>query len=51
MGDDEIRQAIAVVTRIPDDEIWQVITAQGGSPALADKMITRKADMADRLAG
>lgn len=49
MGDDAIRQAIAVVTRLPDEAIWQVITGHGGSPALADKMITRKADMADRL--
>jgi hypothetical protein len=51
MGDEEMRRAIAVVTGIPDEEIWQVITAHGGSPALADKMITRKADMAGRLAG
>jgi hypothetical protein len=50
MDDDEIRQAIEVVTRIADEAIWQVITAHGGSPAVADKMITRKADMAGRLA-
>jgi hypothetical protein len=49
MGDDAIREAIGVVTRIPDEAIWQLVTAHGGSPALADKMITRKADMADRL--
>jgi hypothetical protein len=51
MGEDEIRLAIAVVTRIPDEAIWQVIIAHGGSPTLADKMITRKADMAARPVG
>jgi hypothetical protein len=50
MSPADIGQAIRVVTRLPDALIWQVITTHGGSPALADKMITRKADMARRLA-
>lgn len=51
MSSDGIRQAIMVVTRIPDEQIRQVITDNGGSPALADKMIARQADMARRLTG
>jgi hypothetical protein len=49
MSGDAIREAIAVVTRIPDAAIRNVVAAQGGSAALADKMIARKADMAKRL--
>lgn len=45
-----IRQAIEVVLRIPDEEIRRVIAENGGSGALADKMLARKADMAGRLA-
>lgn len=49
MSDDAIRQAVAVVTCIPDEQIRQVITEHGGSPSLADKMVARKADVARRL--
>lgn len=49
MDENAIRSAIQVVTRIPDDAIRQTILAQGGSDALADKMVARKADMAERL--
>jgi hypothetical protein len=43
-----IEAAIAVVTRIPDAAIRSVVTGHGGSSALAEKMIARKADMAKR---
>ncbi|WP_316232910.1 cyclin-dependent kinase inhibitor 3 family protein [Bradyrhizobium sp. SZCCHNPS2010] len=43
-----IEDAIAVVTRIPDDAIRTVVTAHGGSIGLAEKLIARKADMAAR---
>lgn len=49
MSDDNIRQSITVVTRIPDDLLRQGFTDCGGSPALADKMIARKGDMSRRL--
>ncbi len=45
-----INDAIAVVTRIPDDEIRRVIGENGGRSALAVKMIARKADLAKRIA-
>lgn len=45
-----IQQAITLVLRIPDAQIRQVILDHGGSEKLADKMIARKADMAQRLA-
>lgn len=51
MGPDEIKQAIMVVLRIPDEQIRQVILDSGGSHTLAEKMIARKADMARRLRG
>jgi hypothetical protein len=38
-----------VVTQIPDELIRQVIADNGGSRALAEQMIARKADMARRL--
>ncbi len=47
----QINEAIAVVTRIPDAAIRSVIAERGGSLALAEKMIARKADMAGRLVG
>lgn len=50
MSDADIRQAIKVVSQIPDEQIRQVIIDNGGSSMLADKMIARKADMAARLA-
>ncbi len=45
----EIGAAIAVVTRIPDAAIRRVVAGNGGSSALAEKMIARQADMATRL--
>jgi hypothetical protein len=49
MSDDDVDQAIRVVTRIPDEQIRQLVAGHGGSRALADKMVARKADMAARL--
>jgi hypothetical protein len=49
MSPDEIKQAIRVVVCIPDERIRQVILESGGSEALAEKMLARKADMARRL--
>lgn len=49
MRPEDIEQAIMRVVRIPDERIRQVITDSGGSHALAEKMIARKADMARRL--
>ena len=51
MKSDEIRQAIMKVVQIPDERIRQVILDNGGSQALAEKMVARKADMAECLAG
>ncbi|WP_036275608.1 hypothetical protein [Methylomonas sp. 11b] len=48
MSADDIKRAINVVVRIPDEKIRQVILGSGGTHALADKMIGRKADMAGR---
>jgi hypothetical protein len=49
MSPDDIKQAIMMVVRIPDEQIRQVIIDCGGSEALAEQMIARKADMARRL--
>ncbi len=49
MSSVEINESIAVVTRIPDASIWRVVAENGGRAALAEKMIARKADMAQRL--
>jgi hypothetical protein len=49
MGQGEIDQAIMKVAQIPDEQIRQCILGNGGSPSLADKMIARKNDMAQRL--
>lgn len=51
MTRDEIDQAIMKVVHIPDEQIREVILDNGGSHALAEKMIARKADMAGRLMG
>lgn len=48
MSDAAVREAIAVVTCLPDAQIRACILAQGGSPALADQMVGRKADLAQR---
>jgi hypothetical protein len=45
----EINEAIAVVIRIPDASIRRVVAENGGSIALAEKMIARKADMAKHM--
>lgn len=49
MSADDIEQAIRVVVRIPDEQIRKVVLDCGGSAALADKMVARKAEMASRL--
>lgn len=49
MRPDEIEAAIWIVTRIPDDRIRETIVDSGGSRKLAEKMIARKAAMAQRL--
>jgi hypothetical protein len=49
MGQGEILQAIMKVVQIPDEQICRVIQGNGGAPSLADKMIARKNDMAQRL--
>ncbi len=51
MTRDEIDQAIMKVVQITDEQIRAVILDNGGSHALAEKMIARKADMAGRLMG
>ena len=48
MSPDDIKQAIMVVVRIPDEQILQVIIDNAGSLALAEKMMARKADIAGR---
>jgi hypothetical protein len=45
----EINESIAVVIRVPDVSIRRVVAQNGGSIALAEKMIARKADLAKRL--
>ena len=49
MSPADINQAIMIVAQIPDEQIRQVIIDSGGSNALTEKMIARKADMARRL--
>jgi hypothetical protein len=49
MSTEEIKQAIRVVVQIPDEQIRQVIIDNGGRQKLVDKMLARKADMAERL--
>jgi hypothetical protein len=49
MSPDDIKQAIMLVVRIPDEQIRQVVIDSRGSHKLAEKMIARKADMAARL--
>ncbi|HEY6877893.1 MAG TPA: hypothetical protein VI299_07725 [Polyangiales bacterium] len=50
MSPADICSAILVVVQIPDEQVRKVILDHGGRPALADKMIARKADMARQLA-
>lgn len=49
MDQGAIHQAIMKVVQIPDAQIRKVILDSGGTPSLADKMIARKNDMAQRL--
>ena len=48
MRPDDIRQAILVVARIPDENIRRSIIDSGGAQALVEKMLARKADMVRR---
>jgi hypothetical protein len=48
MSADQIAEAVAVVLRIADADIRRVVADHGGPPALAEKLIARKADMAAR---
>jgi hypothetical protein len=50
MSPDELCDAIRVVTQIPDEQIRRVVAEHGGKPALAEKLIARRDDMARRLA-
>ena len=45
-----VRAAIEVVARIPDERIRATVAEHGGSAALADKLLARKADLTRRLA-
>lgn len=49
MSPAQINDAIAIVIRVPDASIQKVIAENGGSVALVEKMIARKADMAKRI--
>jgi len=49
MSIEDLRAAIMVVVRLSDQLIRQTVIDNGGRPALADKLIARKADMARRL--
>jgi hypothetical protein len=49
MGPAGIDDAIAVVMPIPDVGIPRVVADNGRSPAPADQMIPRKADLATRV--
>ncbi|MGC4076528.1 MAG: hypothetical protein QM702_05745 [Rubrivivax sp.] len=50
IGDEALRASIEVVTRLADGDIRACVLAHGGSVALAEKMVARKADLARRLA-
>jgi hypothetical protein len=49
MSPAEVNEAIALVMQIPEASIRKVVAENGGSSALAEKMIARKADMARRI--
>jgi len=49
MSDEQIKQAIKVVTDLPDDQIRDVILSHHGHPKLVAKMLARKAYMAEQL--
>ena len=49
MTPEAVIRSIEVVTQIPDSQIHEIIVANGGNAGLVNKMLARKADMADRL--
>jgi hypothetical protein len=49
MTQEALEQSIRVVTSLSDEQIREVVADHGGKPALAEKMLARKADMARRL--
>ncbi|WP_374318022.1 hypothetical protein [Aquabacterium sp.] len=49
MSDAEVRQAVEVLAGIPDEAIRQTVQRHGGSAALAEKMVARKADLVRRF--
>lgn len=49
MAEDALHEAVEVVMRIADGDIRACVLAHGGSVALAEKMVARKADLARRL--
>jgi len=51
MGEEALAEAIEVVTRLSDEEVRLVMAESGCKPALIEKMLARKADMARRLRG
>lgn len=44
-----LREAIAVVVAIAPERIRETVAAEGGRPALAERLVARQADMAGRL--
>ncbi|MBK1613869.1 hypothetical protein CKO44_10350 [Rubrivivax gelatinosus] len=50
MDDAAVRAAAGHVTRIADEHIRATVHTHGGSVALADKLVARKADLARRVA-
>ncbi|EGJ08941.1 hypothetical protein [Rubrivivax benzoatilyticus] len=51
IGEAELHEAITIVTRLDDAAVRACVLGHGGSAALAEKMLARKADMARRLGG
>ncbi len=49
MDQEEFERALWVVVRIPDEEIRKVVLRSGGSHKLSEKMVARKAYMANYL--
>lgn len=49
MSEEDVYRSIQKVTRIPEARIRAVVLANGGSAALADRMVARRADLARRL--
>lgn len=48
MSDEAMREAVAVVAKLSDESIKQVLLHHGGSGMLVDKMLARKRDMLAR---